>query len=141
MMFLPLAVLATLAPPAESWRMTGRGDNIIGYVDATSVVRSGDEAFATTMAGVIDGDSGEVYFVRSQMRFNCARSSYRFGEQRYYTRDRVLRQTDPATLVGAYKVTTPDDLVLYPMLKFACTGAGGEPVGDPFTDAPVRLDI
>ncbi|MCW3848690.1 hypothetical protein OF829_15750 [Sphingomonas sp. LB-2] len=129
------------ATSAESWQLVARGSNEMIYIDAASVVRRGNAAYAATMMALIDFDSLELYFMRVQMAFDCAGSTYRVGEIRYYARDRTLAKTEPSSAATPYRLLTPADALTYPLLKFACTGAGGEPVGDPFVDGPARLSI
>lgn len=126
------AALAAAPASAEDWRELAVTGEAIGFGDADSLTRDGDEVSLQVMLGLREamGKDANIEFLASSMRISCATG--------HYFVDRVSglggMRAAVATLPGSREWKPVVAGTLYADFRdFACDSASVRAVADPFT--------
>lgn len=128
------ALLALAAAPAhaEDWRELAITGDAIGFGDAHSLSRKGDEAMVRVMLGLREalGAEANIAFLQSDLRFACASNRYRVEQVRGLDADGAQL----AELPGQQGWKAVNEGSLYASFRdFACSAAQAGKIGDPFS--------
>ncbi|MDF7776648.1 hypothetical protein P1X14_15430 [Sphingomonas sp. AOB5] len=146
MRMLAAAALIAAMPSAtasaqviQDWMKVGGNDQMIAYVDATSIVRNGDKRTAMTFSGYSKalGDTN-VWYTAVKIEYNCRAKTFRTLEYTYYGRDRQSMGTEASFTINENRTPGAGSIDERYYL-YVCQGRNGTPSISPFRDTEANF--
>lgn len=136
---LAIAAIATVLPAAAlaaaaSWNRVGGSENVVTYIDASSIRANGSTREALAMSVFAKPLSDRVWSATILYSFDCAGGYYRSLRYQHFGANGELL-SDHASTTSDEKRYPEKGAISETMMTFACTGQGGTPVADPRVDA------
>lgn len=136
-MSLILATLALLSPPLPrdpAWYRVAGDDDLIMYVEASSIVTEGDSKTALTLSAYAQPTASGAYFVAVTVGYDCSGGRYRDLDFAFLDANGKVIRTEEARSGLEYRSPKPgsynDQLI-----RFVCYGTGGTRISNPLEDA------
>jgi len=129
-----LALLSPLSSRDPNWYRIAGDDDLILYVEASSIVTEGDSKTALTLSAYAQPNSSGAYFTAVTVGYDCAGGRYRNLDFAYLDANGKVIRTEESQAGPQYR-TPQAGSYNDQLMRFVCYRTGGSRIDNPLEDA------